>query len=196
MTALGVDVLCFTGHKGLMGPQGTGGLCIRPGVDIRPLLRGGSGVHSFEREQPRDYPTRLEAGTLNSHGIAGLDAAADYLLEAGVEAICQKEQALMRRFYEGVRHIDGVAVYGDFTAKHRAAIVSLNIRDWDSAEVSDVLYADYGIATRPGAHCAPRLHEALGTVRQGAVRFSFSVFNSEDEVDMAIQAVKELAQSK
>ena len=196
MTALGVDVLCFTGHKGLMGPQGTGGLCIRPGVDIRPLLRGGSGVHSFEREQPRDYPTRLEAGTLNSHGIAGLDAAADYLLEAGVEAICQKEQTLMRRFYEGVRHIDGVTVYGDFTAKHRAAIVSLNICDWDSAEVSDVLYADYGIATRPGAHCAPRLHEALGTVRQGAVRFSFSVFNSEDEVDMAIQAVKELAQSK
>lgn len=196
MTALGVDVLCFTGHKGLMGPQGTGGLCIRPGVYIRPLLRGGSGVHSFDREQPCDYPTRLEAGTLNSHGIAGLDAAADYLLEVGVEAICQKEQALMRRFYEGVRHVDGVTVYGDLTAKHRAAIVSLNIRDWDSAEVSDVLYADYGIATRPGAHCAPRLHEALGTVRQGAVRFSFSVFNSEDEVDMAIQAVKELAQSK
>ena len=196
MTALGVDVLCFTGHKGLMGPQGTGGLCIRPGVDIRPLLRGGSGVHSFDREQPCDYPTRLEAGTLNSHGIAGLDAAVDYLLEVGVEAICQKEQALMRRFYEGVRHTDGVTVYGDFTAKHRAAIVSLNIRDWDSAEVSDVLYADYGIATRPGAHCAPRLHEALGTVRQGAVRFSFSVFNSEDEVDMAIQEVKELAQRK
>ena len=196
MTALGADVVCFTGHKSLLGPQGTGGLCIRPGVEVRPLLRGGSGVHSFDREQPRDYPTRLEAGTLNSHGIAGLDAAVDYLLEAGVEAICQKEQALMRRFYEGMRHIDGVTVYGDFTAKHRAAIVSLNIRDWDSAEVSDVLYADYGIATRPGAHCAPRLHEALGTVRQGAVRFSFSVFNSEDEADMAIQAVKKLAQSK
>ena len=113
-----------------------------------------------------------------------------------MEAICQKEQALMRRFYEGVRHVDGVTVYGDFTAKHRAAIVSLNICDRDSAEMSDVLYADYGIATRPGAHCAPRLHEALGTVRQGAVRFSFSVFNSEDEADMAIQAVKELAQSK
>ena len=194
ITALGVDVLCFTGHKGLMGPQGTGGLCIRPSVEIRPLLRGGSGVHSFDRHQPEAYPTRLEAGTLNSHGIAGLDAAADYLLEVGVEAICQKEQALMRRFYEGMRHIDGVTVYGDFTAKHRAAIVSLNIRDWDSAEVSDVLYADYGIATRPGAHCAPRLHEALGTVQQGAVRFSFSVFNTEEEIDSAIAAVTELAQ--
>mgnify|MGYP000400485000 CR=1 FL=1 len=108
MTALGVDVLCFTGHKGLMGPQGTGGLCIRPGVEIRPLLRGGSGIHSFDRHQPEAYPTRLEAGTLNSHGIAGLDAAADYLLEVGVENIHQKEQALMRRFYEGVRHIDGI----------------------------------------------------------------------------------------
>ena len=193
MTALDVDVLCFTGHKGLMGPQGTGGLCIRPGVEIRPLLRGGSGVHSFDRHQPEAYPTRLEAGTLNSHGIAGLDAAADYLLVVGVEAICQKEQTLMRQFYEGVRHIAGVTVYGDFTAKHRAAIVSLNIRDWDSAEVSDALYTDYGIATRPGAHCAPRLHEALGTVRQGAVRFSFSVFNTEEEIDAAIAVVAELA---
>ena len=194
MTALGVDVLCFTGHKGLMGPQGTGGLCIRPGVDIRPLLRGGSGVHSFDRHQPEAYPTRLEAGTLNSHGIAGLDAAADYLLEVGVEAIHRKEQALMRRFYEDVRHIDGVTVYGDFSSSQRAAIVALNIRDYDSAEIADVLSADYGIATRPGAHCAPRMHEALGTVQQGAVRFSFSVFNTEEEIDAAIAAVKELAQ--
>ncbi len=194
MTALGVDMLCFTGHKGLMGPQGTGGLCIRPGVDIRPLLRGGSGVHSFDRHQPESYPTRLEAGTLNSHGIAGLDAAADYLLEVGVEAIHQKEQSLMRRFYEGVRHIDGVTIYGDFTAPQRAAIVALNIRDYDSAEIADVLSADYGIATRPGAHCAPRMHEALGTVQQGAVRFSFSVFNTEEEIDAAIAAVAELAQ--
>ena len=193
MTALGVDVLCFTGHKGLMGPQGTGGLCVRPGIEIRPLLRGGSGVHSFDRHQPEAYPTRLEAGTLNSHGIAGLDAAADYLLEVGVEAIHQKEQALMRRFYEGVRHIDGVTVYGDFTALQRAAVVALNIRDYDSAEIADVLSADYGIATRPGAHCAPRMHEALGTVQQGAVRFSFSVFNTEEEIDAAIAAVAELA---
>lgn len=194
MTALGVDVLCFTGHKGLMGPQGTGGLCVRPGVGIRPLLRGGSGIHSFDRHQPEAYPTRLEAGTLNSHGIAGLDAAVDYLLEVGVEAIHQKEQALMRRFYEVVRRIDGVTVYGDFAAPQRAAIVALNIRDYDSAEISDVLSADYGIATRPGAHCTPRMHEALGTVQQGAVRFSFSVFNTEEEIDAAIAAVAELAQ--
>ena len=190
-----MDVLCFTGHKGLMGPQGTGGLCIRPGVEIRPLLRGGSGVHSFDRQQPAAYPTRLEAGTLNSHGIAGLDAAVDYLLSEGVAAIEKREQALMRRFYENVCDIDGVQVYGDFAAPQRAAIVALNIRDYDSAEIADVLFADYGIATRPGAHCAPRMHQALGTVQQGAVRFSFSVFNTEDEVDAAIQAVRELAQT-
>ena len=194
MTALGIDVLCFTGHKGLLGPQGTGGLCIRPGVDIRPLLRGGSGVHSFDREQPLDYPTRLEAGTLNSHGLAGLDAAADYLLETGVDSIERKEHTLMRRFYEGVRQLDGVTVYGDFAVPRRAAIVALNIRDHDSAEIADALYADYGIATRPGAHCAPRIHEALGTERQGAVRFSFSVFNTEEEADAAIHAVKALAE--
>ena len=135
----------------------------------------------------------MEAGTLNSHGIAGLDAAVDYLLEVGVEAIHQKEQALMRRFYECVRHIDGVTVYGDFSPSQRAAIVALNIRDYDSAEIADVLSADYGIATRPGAHCAPRMHEALGTVQQGAVRFSFSVFNTEEEIDAAIAAVAELA---
>ena len=193
MTALGVDVLCFTGHKGLMGPQGTGGLCIRPGVEIRPLLRGGSGVHSFDHHQPEAYPTRLEAGTLNSHGIAGLDAAADYLLEVGVEAIHQKEQTLMRRFYDGVRYIDDVTVYGDLSPSQRAAIVALNIRDYDSAEIADVLSSDYSIATRPGAHCAPRMHEALGTVQQGAVRFSFSVFNTEEEIDAAIAAVAELA---
>lgn len=195
MTAMGVDVLCFTGHKGLMGPQGTGGLCIRPGVEIRPLLRGGSGVHSFDRQQPAAYPTRLEAGTLNSHGIAGLDAAVDYLLSEGVAAIEKREQALMWRFYENVCDIDGVQVYGDFAAQQRAAIVALNIRDYDSAEIADVLFADYGIATRPGAHCAPRMHQALGTVQQGVVRFSFSVFNTEDEVDAAIQAVRELAQT-
>ena len=193
MQTMGVDVLCFTGHKGLMGPQGTGGLCIRPGVDIRPLLRGGTGVHSYDREQPQAYPTRLEAGTLNSHGIAGLDAALDYLLAETVETVGARERTLMRRFYDAVRNIPGVTVYGDFSQPERAAIVALNIRDYDSSEVADVLFTDYGIATRPGAHCAPRMHEALGTVRQGAVRFSFSCFHTEDEIDAAAKAVRELA---
>ena len=194
MEALGVDVLCFTGHKGLMGPQGTGGLCIRPGVEIAPWKVGGSGVHSYDRHHPMEYPTRLEAGTLNSHGIAGLSAALDVILERGVEDIQRAEHALMQRFYEGVRDIPGVTVYGDFSVPERCAIVALNIRDYDSSAVSDELTVTYGIATRPGAHCAPRMHKALGTTEQGAGRFSFSFYNTEQEVDAAIAAVRAIAE--
>lgn len=194
MEAMGVDVLCFTGHKGLMGPQGTGGLCVRPGVEIEPWKVGGSGVHSYDRHQPREYPTRLEAGTLNGHGIAGLSAALDFLQEVGVETIEAKERALMDRFYQAVSAMDGVTVYGDFSQARRSAIVSLNIRDYDSAAVSDELSETYGIATRPGAHCAPRMHQALGTTDRGAVRFSFSWFNTQEEVDEAIRAVGQLAE--
>ena len=194
MEALGVDVLCFIGHKGLMGPQGTGGLCIRPGVEIAPWKVGGSGVHSYDRHHPMEYPTRLEAGTLNSHGIAGLSAALDVFLERGVEDIQRAEHALMQRFYEGVRDIPGITVYGDFSVPERCAIVALNIRDYDSSAVSDELTVTYGIATRPGAHCAPRMHKALGTTEQGAVRFSFSFYNTEQEVDAAIAAVRAIAE--
>ena len=194
MEAMGIDVLCFTGHKGLMGPQGTGGLCVRPGVEIEPWKVGGSGVHSYDRRQPREYPTRLEAGTLNGHGIAGLSAALDFLQEVGLEAIEAKEHALMDRFYQAVSAMDGVTVYGDFSQARRSAIVSLNIRDYDSAAVSDELSETYGIATRPGAHCAPRMHQALGTTDRGAVRFSFSWFNTQEEVDEAIRAVGQLAE--
>jgi len=190
---MGVDVLCFTGHKSLMGPQGTGGLCIGEGVEIRPFKVGGSGVQSYSKTQPTEYPTRLEAGTLNGHGIAGLGAALDFIEQVGVDAIHQKEHQLMVRFYEGVKAIEGVTVYGDFSRK-RSPVVALNIKDYDSSAVSDELSEYYGIATRPGAHCAPRMHMALGTKEQGAVRFSFGYFNTDDEVDAAIQAIKEIAQ--
>lgn len=192
MQNMGIDVLCFTGHKGLMGPQGTGGLCVSEGIEIAPFKVGGSGVQSYSKTQPAEYPTRLEAGTLNGHGIAGLGAAADYILKTGVSVIHDREHALMIRFYNGVKDVDGVTVYGDFSGD-RAPIVSLNIRDYDSGEVSDELSQSYGIATRPGAHCAPRMHAALGTVERGAVRFSFSWFNTEYETDTAIAAVRELA---
>lgn len=193
MEAMNIDILCFTGHKGLMAPQGTGGLCIREGVEIRPFKVGGSGVHSYNKEQPSPYPTRLEAGTLNSHGIAGLSAALDYLNDIGIDAIREKEHRLMQRFYEGVSKLNGITVYGDFNSPH-TAVVTLNIRDYDSGAVSDALYEDYGISTRPGAHCAPRMHEALGTTDRGAVRFSFSWFNTPEEIDRAIEAVAELAE--
>ena len=192
MEAMGIDILCFTGHKGLMAPQGTGGLCIREGVEVRPFKVGGSGVHSYDMDQPGPYPTRLEAGTLNSHGIAGLSAALDFLEEIGVEKIRAKELELTDRFYRGVSQIQGVTVYGDFSGE-RTAVVALNIRDYDSGAVADALYEDYDIATRAGAHCAPRMHRALGTEDRGAVRFSFSWFNTEEDIDRAIAAVLELA---
>lgn len=192
MKKMGIDVLCFTGHKGLMGPQGTGGICVKEGIGIRPFKVGGSGVQSYSRTHPAEYPTRLEAGTLNGHGIAGLGAAAKFISETGVENIHAKERSLMLRFYEGVKDIEGVTVYGDFT-KDKTAIVALNIRDYESGEVSYELSQGYGIATRPGAHCAPRMHKALGTAEVGAVRFSFSFYNTEEEIDEAVRAVAELA---
>lgn len=194
MEAQQIDLLCFTGHKSLMGPQGTGGLCLREGIALRPWKVGGTGVQTYNPAQPEQLPTRLEAGTLNGHGIAGLSAALDYLEETGLETIRSHEQALARQFYEGVSAIPGVTVYGDFTTWDRAPVVSLNIRDYDSSQVSDVLAEQFSIATRPGAHCAPRLHRALGTMAQGAVRFSFGWFNTEEETQAAIAAVRSVAE--
>lgn len=191
-----IDILCFTGHKSLLGPQGTGGLYVREGVEVRPLLSGGSGVQTYLRRHPPQMPTALEAGTLNAHGIAGLLAAVRYLQAAGLDAIRERELDLMERFYRQVSAIPGVTVYGDFSRRMRCPIVALNVRDYDSSEVSDALSSQYGIATRPGAHCAPRMHQALGTVEQGAVRFSFSHYNTEEEIEIAVSALRELAQEE
>ena len=191
-----IDVLCFTGHKGLLGPQGTGGLYVRKGIEIRPLKCGGSGVQTFSKTHPVQMPTALEAGTLNGHGIAGLNAALSYLEKVGIDTIRHREQELMRRFYEGVKDIPGITVYGDFEDFNRCAIVTINLDDYDSGEVSDALLMDYGISTRPGGHCAPLMHEALGTVEQGAVRFSFSHYNTDEEVDEAVRAVRELSEEE
>jgi len=189
----GISVLCFTGHKGLMGPQGTGGLYVREGIEAAPLKTGGSGIHSFDRNHPSQMPTALEAGTLNGHGIAGLRAALAYIRTVGIEAIYQREQKLAGQFYRGVKDIPGVTLYGDYETEKRAGIVSLNILDLDSSLVSDWLWEDYEICVRSGAHCAPLMHQALGTVRQGIVRFSFSHVNTEEEVELAVRAVRELA---
>ena len=194
MQAMGLDVVCFTGHKGLMGPQGTGGLAVAEGIDVVPWAMGGTGVHSFDALQPLEWPTRLEAGTLNGHGIAGLLAAVEFIRETGMDAIRTHELALARRFYEGVRDVDGVHVYGDFSSSMRAPVVALNIRNEESSIIADALAEDYAIAVRAGAHCAPRMHKALGTVEQGAVRFSFGYYNTEEETDAAIAAVRELAE--
>lgn len=189
---LNIDILCFTGHKGLLGPQGTGGLYVKDGVEVKPYLSGGTGVQTYNEHQPPEMPTRLEAGTLNGHGLAGLDAAIDYINEFGMQTIHDKEMSLMWRFYNGVKDIEGVKIYGDFNVKDRCPIVSINLSDYESGAVSDELANRFEIATRPGGHCAPLMHKALGTVDQGAVRFSFSHFNTEEEVDIAINAVRTL----
>lgn len=192
MEDMGVHLLAFTGHKGLIGPQGTGGLCVAPGVELRPLLSGGTGVRSFEEEQPEEYPEHLEAGTLNGHGLAGLGAAAGFILETGVDAIHAHEQVLTQRFVEGVQSMDGVTLYGDFSGD-RAPVVALNLEGWDPAAAADELSIQYDIAVRPGIHCAPRMHRALGTQDTGCLRFSFGWYTTQEDIDAALAALKEMA---
>lgn len=193
MEKMGIALLCFTGHKGLFGPQGTGGLCVRRDIALPSFKVGGSGIRSFEKEHPSVMPEALEAGTANGHGLAGLSAAFDFLKETKVENIQKKENHLARIFYEQVAKISGVTVYGDFEVEDRTAVVSLNIRDYDSKEMGDILWQEYDIAVRAGAHCAPLMHRALGTEKQGTIRFSFSWFNTEEEALQAAWAVKKLA---
>lgn len=191
MAAQGLDVVCFTGHKSLYGPQGTGGLCVAEDVDIAAFKVGGSGTHSYDREHPSFMPEHLEAGTLNAHGVAGLLAGVTYIEGKGVDVIRAETQALATRFEDAVRAMPGVRVYGG-GGIDRTGIVALNVADVDSATVADLLNAEYGICTRAGAHCAPLMHEAIGTDAQGAVRFSFSHFNTEEEIDTAIAAMQEI----
>lgn len=191
-----VDVFCFTGHKSLLGPQGTGGMAVRQGLLIKPLKVGGSGIKTFEKEQPEQMPEVLEAGTLNGHGIAGLGAGIDYISSKGMDKLKEKELRLAEMFYEKVIQIPGVKVYGSFTTKQRAPIVSLNINKVPSGEVSSFLMEEYGICTRSGGHCAPLMHKAFGTEAQGMVRFSFSSFNTEEQTEQAVKAVKEIAEER
>lgn len=196
MAAMGLDVVCFTGHKGLMGPQGTGGMAVAEGVDVRPWAEGGSGVHSFERRHPLEWPTRLEAGTLNAHGLAGLAAGIAFIEKNGGPAAAgAREHALARRLYEGVGGVPGVTVYGGWAVSPErcGSIVAFNVDGLDSAEVADALSSGWGIACRAGAHCAPLMHRALGTERQGSVRLSCGWFNTEEEIDAAVAAVREIA---
>ena len=167
---------------------------VAEGVEIEPLKVGGSGTHSYDRHHPARMPERLEAGTLNAHGIAGLSAGLAYIEERGVEELGAQVRALAERFERGVRGIDGVRVLGGGGDAGRCGIVALNVGDADSAAIGDALNAEFGICTRAGAHCAPLMHEALGTQSQGAVRFSFSSFNTEDEVDAGIAAVAAIAE--
>jgi selenocysteine lyase/cysteine desulfurase len=199
MDDIGVDALCFTGHKALYGLQGTGGICLSERFTPRPLLTGGSGSRSFELTQPAELPDLLEAGTLNGHGIAGLLAGVRYVRANGPAQLLAQANRLAARFYRAAKALGGAVFYGDYTAydayddydaaAQRMPIVALNLGRLPSGDVAGSLSEKYGIAVRAGAHCAPLLHRRFGTLTQGAARFSFSHMNTEAEVDAALAAL-------
>lgn len=196
MQSMGIDILCFTGHKSLMGPQGIGGLCVNESTYIRPFIVGGTGIHSYDKFQPDKMPTRLESGTINSIGIAGLFAAVKYLKEKNIITLHKKALEVSQYFYSKLSEFEGIKFYGDYSAKNRAAIVSFNIGNMDSALIGKSLISDHNISTRVGTHCAPLLHIAFGTDKQGMVRFSFSHNNTFEEVDIAVEALKNIINTK
>jgi len=191
---INVDILCFTGHKGLMGPTGVGGIYVSPKINISSYIVGGSGSHSFDHDHPNTMPDKLEAGTPNIHGIAGLNASLNYILETGIDEIREKELKLASFFYSEIKDISGIKIYGDFETTYRAPIVSLNLGNIPSSDLAMILEEDYNIATRSGIHCAPLMHTNLKTKEQGMVRFSFSHFNTKEQIKIAVEALKELSE--
>lgn len=190
-----ISVLCFTGHKSLLGPQGIGGICVAENVHLTPIMAGGTGIRSFEREQPFRMPECLEAGTVNVHGAAGLYEGLKYIREKGTKAIKEREQELVRRFYSGISSLPDLKIYGDIEQADHVGILSLNIGELPSFEISDVLSHRFGIMTRSGIHCAPLLHKAAGTEKQGMVRFSFSHFLKDEEVDTAADVLCQIVKN-
>jgi len=197
VAAMGVDLLAFTGHKSLFGPQGTGGLYIRKGLEhgIAPFMRGGTGSRSEFEEQPEFMPDKYECGTPNTIGLAGLGAGAAYILEKGVDAVRAKELTLTRRFLNRLQEFGGdVALYGPAEAEKRISLISFNLRDITPSDAALFLDEQWNIMCRPGLHCAPAAHRTIGTFPQGTVRFSFGFFNTEDHVDLAAEALRSLLQ--
>lgn len=187
------DIMCFTGHKALYGPQGTGGIIVDGAYDFAVVKTGGAGTDSFARFQSKQMPDIFETGTLNSHGLYGLQKGVQFVNKVGPELIHAKEMELHDQFYAGISTIDGVITYGDFSTEDRLPIVSLRVEGMTSSELALRLWEEYRIATRAGSHCAPLLHQHFDTVKCGLVRFSFSYFNTEDEVEQAIRALRDIA---
>lgn len=192
---LGIDLYAFTGHKSLFGPQGIGGLCIaNKNIEIERYTVGGSGIKTFEHEQPEEYPTRLEAGTLNTPAILGLAEGIDYIRKSGIENLRKLQVSFATSFYENLKELDCLEFYGDFREK-KLGTVSFNFKDIASSDIVEVLAEEYNIAVRGGFHCAPLVHKHFKTDKKGMIRFSFSSMNSQDEVDYAIKVIREIAQS-
>ncbi|MDO5708168.1 MAG: aminotransferase class V-fold PLP-dependent enzyme [Andreesenia angusta] len=190
-----IDILGFAGHKSLLGPQGTGGLYVNPEIQLNTIKEGGTGSQSALLTQPEMMPDRLETGTPNTPGIAGLAAGIEYINKIGIDKIRADEEKLAEKFISELRKNDLINIYGPEDFSKRVPVVSINIGEEDSSEIGYILNSAFEIYTRPGLHCAPLAHKTLGTFEQGTVRFSFGAFNTEDEIDKCIDAINEICES-
>lgn len=189
-----IDFLAMPGHKGLLGPQGTGALLINNDIEIKQFKEGGTGSHSSSLEHPNFYPDKLEAGTHNLPGIAGLNAGLKYILNRGTESIYSHEKNLLDIFITELRKNAKIKIYGPESIENRIGVVPINIDGMDSSEVANILDAEYNIAVRPGLHCAPLAHKAIGTEKLGAVRFGVGPFNKSTDIIAAVKALNEIAE--
>lgn len=190
-----IDLLAAPGHKGLLGPQGTGILIINCDDEIKHLKEGGTGSESSNIYQPDFYPDKLEAGTHNLPGIAGLNEGVKYILNKGTKSIYSHEKKLLEAFIEGIKNISKIKIYGPEDIEQRCGVVSVNLENVDSSELAFMLDTEYGIAVRPGLHCAPLAHKTIGTENVGAVRFSVGPFNEMTDIKAAVNALKEIAEN-
>jgi cysteine desulfurase family protein len=191
--AMGIDMLAFPGHKGLLGPQGTGGLYISPQLDIEPLIHGGTGSQSESIEQPRVRPDRYEAGTQNTVGIAGLIEGVKFIRSETVEKIHEKEWGQIQSLMEGLTGIPGVTLYGPRMGENKTGIIAFNVGKAEASEVAFILDQSFQIAVRSGYHCTPLAHEAAGTLGSGAVRASIGYYTTDSEIEQFVHAIKEIS---
>lgn len=188
-----IDILTFTGHKSLFGPQGTGGIYLRPGINIKPSRYGGTGSLSESLEQPEVMPDLLESGTLNTLGIAGLFAGVNYITDTGIENIKAHSQKQTDLLLAGLKEIKGVEIYGPRDSNRQTSVIALNIKDRDCGEVASLLDYEYGVITRSGLHCAPLAHQTIGTFELGTLRISPGHFTTLEQIEYVIKAIYEVA---
>jgi len=193
MAECNISFLSFTGHKGLFGPTGTGGICVADEAEITGTIYGGTGVRSAVPYHLEEYPYRLEAGTQNLAGIAGLSAGLDWVRERGNDSIYEHEMGLFEKLQTGLGQIKGVKVWGTENLEKRVATMSMTVEHYDASDVGTILDVEYGIQTRTGLHCAPLIHEFHGSAPRGTVRFSVGPFNTEEHIETAVKAVAEIA---
>ncbi len=196
LSAWGVSAMAFTGHKSLLGPTGIGGLVLNRGFDVETTRFGGTGIDSEDPIHTQTYPHRLECGTVNFIGILGLMAGLDYLESQGMEATLQKERALASRLWQGLAEIPRVTLYGTDRMDRRLPVILANVEGMVPADVGAILDGDFGIATRVGLHCAPLVHQRLGTGRAGGVRFSLGPFNTSEDIERTLQAMGKICSMK